>query len=345
MIRRSFVFAAAAAVLVALAIPAAIAFGGDSSNHRGDAPVFAATALGGGFTYQGRLTDGGEPANGTYDLRFFLYDAAAGGAQVGPEVLKEDVVVTEGVFTVQLDFGAGIFKGDALWLEIAVKPGTGGAFTVLNPRQPITAVPYSLHAMTAGGFALPFSQVGSNESPNSLLKIEQMGTGIGLQVLRSNVAATIGPAILGTNAGAGAGVQGTSNAVDGPGVVGLATAAGGQGGLFKGETAIQLDGAIKVSGTAPAAFVQVVAAPNLCLSGTGTIIDNANANDDPNAIIIATVNNGSAGGLTVGDATVVLAYDDGTLGCATGRWVIMTESAGPNTLSAGDRINVLVVNQ
>jgi hypothetical protein len=324
MIRRSFVFAAAAAVLVALAIPAAIAFGGDSSNHRGDAPVFAATALGSGFTYQGRLTDGGEPANGTYDLRFFLYDAAAGGAQVGPEVLKEDVVVTEGVFTVQLDFGAGIFKGDALWLEIAVKPGTGGAFTVLNPRQPITAVPYSLHAMTAGGFALPFSQVGSNESPNSLLKIEQMGTGIGLQVLRSNVAATIGPAILGTNAGAGAGVQ---------------------GGLFKGETAIQLDGAVKVSGTAPAAFVQVVAAPNLCLSGTGTIIDNANANDDPNAIIIATVNNGSAGGLTVGDATVVLAYDDGTLGCATGRWVIMTESAGPNTLSAGDRINVLVINQ
>ena len=258
--------------------------GGDDSNNPPDAPVFAASALGSGFTYQGRLTDGGEPANGTYDLRFYLYDAASGGAQVGPEIIKEDVVVVEGVFTVQLDFGAGVFDGDALWLDIAVKPGASGAFTTMNPRQALTAVPYALHASTAGGFTVPFAQVGANESPNALLKLEQTGTGIGLQVLRSDVSVTLGPAILGTNAGSGAGVQGTSNAVGGPGVVGLATADNGQGGVFKGETAVDLDGAIKVSGTAPAAFVQTVAPANLCLSGTGTIIDNANANDDPNAI-------------------------------------------------------------
>jgi len=29
-----------------------------------------------GFTYQGRLTDGGTPANGNYDLQFVLFDAA-----------------------------------------------------------------------------------------------------------------------------------------------------------------------------------------------------------------------------------------------------------------------------
>ena len=33
------------------------------------------------FTYQGRLTDGGTAANGTYDLQFTLWDAVNGGNQ------------------------------------------------------------------------------------------------------------------------------------------------------------------------------------------------------------------------------------------------------------------------
>ena len=37
--------------------------------------VSAALAQGTAFTYQGRLNDGGNPANGSYDLRFALYDA------------------------------------------------------------------------------------------------------------------------------------------------------------------------------------------------------------------------------------------------------------------------------
>jgi hypothetical protein len=35
------------------------------------------------FTYQGRLTDAGNPANGNYDLRFQLYDAPTGGNVIG----------------------------------------------------------------------------------------------------------------------------------------------------------------------------------------------------------------------------------------------------------------------
>src|SRR2546428_12533160 len=35
------------------------------------------------FTYQGRLTDGGTPANGNYDLQFTLWDSASGGSQIG----------------------------------------------------------------------------------------------------------------------------------------------------------------------------------------------------------------------------------------------------------------------
>jgi hypothetical protein len=77
------------------------------------AAAFAQTST---FTYQGRLTDSGTPANGTYDLQFKLYDAVTAGALQGSPntVTKPSVLVTNGVFTVQLDFGPGAFPG-AIW--------------------------------------------------------------------------------------------------------------------------------------------------------------------------------------------------------------------------------------
>jgi hypothetical protein len=103
-----------------------------------------AVPIGTAFTYQGHLTDGGSPANGTYDFQFKLHDAASAGNQLGT-VTKEDVTVTDGLFTVVLDFGIGAFTGDARWLEIGVRPGTStGAFTVLSPRQALTPSPYTL---------------------------------------------------------------------------------------------------------------------------------------------------------------------------------------------------------
>jgi len=44
---------------------------------------FSAFGQGTALTYQGRLNDGTNPANGSYDLRFGLYNAASGGAQQG----------------------------------------------------------------------------------------------------------------------------------------------------------------------------------------------------------------------------------------------------------------------
>lgn len=106
----------------------------------------AATPVGTGFTYQGKLTDGGSPANGAYDFEFDLYDALSGGAQVGGSVTLGDVTVTNGLFTVRLDFG-DIFDGTALYLEINVRPGASvGAYTALDPRQQLTATPYSIYA-------------------------------------------------------------------------------------------------------------------------------------------------------------------------------------------------------
>ncbi len=97
----------------------------------------AAPALGQGtaFTYQGRLTDGGAPANGTYDMRFELRDALSGGSALGLPLTNATVAVSNGVFTVALDFGVGMFNGPARWLEIGVRSnGVVTAHVILSPR-------------------------------------------------------------------------------------------------------------------------------------------------------------------------------------------------------------------
>lgn len=107
----------------------------------------AQVAMGTAFTYQGRLTDRGSPANGEYDFRFALYDAATNGSQVGSPVVKENTSVSEGLFTVELDFGSGAFYGEARYLEIGVRVGSSsGAYTTLSPRQGLTPTPYALNA-------------------------------------------------------------------------------------------------------------------------------------------------------------------------------------------------------
>jgi len=105
-------------------------------------------AQGTAFTYQGRLTSGTNVANGIYDLRFTIYDSSGGTGVVAGPVTNSPVAVSNGLFTVALDPGAGVFTGAGRWLEIAVRTNGGGVFTPLTPRQALTATPY---AITAGG--------------------------------------------------------------------------------------------------------------------------------------------------------------------------------------------------
>jgi pectin methylesterase-like acyl-CoA thioesterase len=112
-------------------------------------PLDAPPPLGTGFTYQGKLTNGGVTANGTYDFEFKLYDALSGGSPVGGTVTQGDVTVTAGLFTVLLDFG-NVFDGTALYLEIGVRPvANGGIYTTLTPRQQLSATPYAVYASNA----------------------------------------------------------------------------------------------------------------------------------------------------------------------------------------------------
>ena len=112
------------------------------------------------FTYQGRLANAGQPANGSYDMTFALFNAVTGGSQVGNTNIVTAIGVTNGLFTVELDFG-GNFPGADRWLEIGVRPSGGGAFTTLSPRQKFTATPYAITAgnLTGGLPAIQLSGI------------------------------------------------------------------------------------------------------------------------------------------------------------------------------------------
>ena len=115
--------------------------------------VGAASAQTTSFTYQGRLQDGGTSANGSYDFQFTLWDALSGGTQQpqpGPvAVTRTAVAVTNGIFTVQLDFGANAFPGANRFLEIGARLTGAGSFTTLSPRQQISSTPYAIRSLNA----------------------------------------------------------------------------------------------------------------------------------------------------------------------------------------------------
>ena len=123
--------------------------------------VTAAAPLGAAFTYQGRLAEGNNSANGSYDLKFMLYDAASGGSAVAGPRTNNEVGVSNGLFTVTVDFGA-VFDGNARWLEIGVRTNGGGAFATLAPRQPLTPSPYALYAPSAGTAATATTAASAN---------------------------------------------------------------------------------------------------------------------------------------------------------------------------------------
>jgi hypothetical protein len=111
-----------------------------------------AEPIGSAFTYQGELKFKGLPANDQFDLGFRLWDTDVGGSRVGTAIFLEDVVVVDGNFTVELDFGTDPFLGKQLWLQILVRVGSStGRWTNLSPRQKLTASPFALSSAKLSG--------------------------------------------------------------------------------------------------------------------------------------------------------------------------------------------------
>jgi hypothetical protein len=123
------------------------------------------------FTYQGFLRDNGQPANGTYDLRFALFDSADGGMQIGSVVFVNGVTVADGLFTVEVNFGTMPFNtGARRWIEIGVRPGgSTGGHSLLTPRIELTPVPYAIYAQNIADNAVTNTQLAND--PASLSKV------------------------------------------------------------------------------------------------------------------------------------------------------------------------------
>lgn len=107
--------------------------------------TFAQTTV---FTYQGKLTDSGTPQT-SYQMEFKLFGSPGGTDQIGSTITNPSVSVTQGVFTVNLDFGAAAFPGADRYLQISVRRSSAESFVTLNPRQQITSSPYSIRTLSA----------------------------------------------------------------------------------------------------------------------------------------------------------------------------------------------------
>ncbi|HKE48192.1 MAG TPA: hypothetical protein VKB52_09000 [Rhodanobacteraceae bacterium] len=135
--------------IAALVIATSIALGGAA----------LAAPLGSGITYQGLMADNGVPASGSYDFQFALYGAAGGGSPIG-SVDINDLVVSGGLIDATLDFGAAAYTGQALWVEVRVRPGAStGAYTTLSPRQSLAATPFAL------GLPVPYNRAVADANP------------------------------------------------------------------------------------------------------------------------------------------------------------------------------------
>jgi len=124
------------------------------------------------FTYQGTLDENGAPANGTYDMRFSVWNDSTSGPpdfQFGVTQTRSAVTVEDGLFTVSLDLGNEAFETfDPRFLQIEVRESGTGGYTELAPRSPLDFAPrsvFSLQSASTSALDLPLSLSGPPLSP------------------------------------------------------------------------------------------------------------------------------------------------------------------------------------
>ena len=161
-----------------------------------NAQLWLAQGQGTAFTYAGQLQDNGSPASGAYNLAFTLFDTNSGGSAVAGPVTNKDVIVSNGLFTVLVDFGPGAFTGQPSWLQIGVETNGAGTFSTLTPRQQLTATAYAIFATTAGNVS---GTVSNRQLANSSISV-LAGPG-----LSGGGTVALGGSITLTNTGGGAG--------------------------------------------------------------------------------------------------------------------------------------------
>jgi hypothetical protein len=178
-----------------------------------------AQPVGTAFTYQGQLVNGSSVQNGPCDFRFKLFNASTGGTQFGSTQTLTSVSVSNGLFTVSIDFGA-TFVGQARWLETSVTCPSGGSFTTLTPRQQLFATPNAMFAENAAvkpdGATIQGN--GTADAPLSLANPLSLSQGSGTATITGTNSGGIG--VFGDSTG-GDGVHGHTTSGPAAGVAGV----------------------------------------------------------------------------------------------------------------------------
>jgi hypothetical protein len=143
--------------------------------------ALAAIAQPTSFTYQGQLKTNGQPSSGAHDFQFRLFDAPAGGTQLGPTLCVDSLALSNGVFTTTLDFGQQYTAATPpRFLEVQVRQDTGltcsnlAGMLLLSPRLPFSAAASAAHALSACELDAP-----SGAHPNALFLDNSLSLGVG----------------------------------------------------------------------------------------------------------------------------------------------------------------------
>ena len=125
-----------AVLLLAVSVSSVAAQDGGPAKPGGGLSVEAAT-VNSRIGYQGVLKESGAPVTGTRNMIFRLYENNTCTTQVGSDIVKNSVVVSNGLFNVALDVTQSNFSGNGIWVRVVVE-GTAIGCTEILPA------PYAL---------------------------------------------------------------------------------------------------------------------------------------------------------------------------------------------------------
>jgi hypothetical protein len=281
------------------------------------------------FTYQGRLNDGTNPANGNYEILFRPFGVFTGGSQIAFPNIRF-VVVSNGLFTTTMDFGSAIFDGSLRYLQLEVRTnGAAAGYTPLAPRQQLTPTPYAIFSTQAGNV------------PDGAITSAQLANSIDLGTTNANGRLDVYRTAAGTAAislvGSSSQMSTYGNAGETTAWLGSSGTAGGFVQLYQanGNIGIHLDG--DSTGTSGGGSVGVRAPDGSTAvflsgsSGAGNVsVRNTNGNS---RAVINGQSTGGGGGLTLydgsGTSTVEL---NGAENSTTGSQLVMKQGNGTTTI-------------
>ncbi len=195
---------------------------GAEQNSAPQAPSSPLDAVASSIYYQGKLEEDGIPVHDQQrDMVFRFYDNDVCTNQVGLDIPKSNVTITNGFFSEELTVPQNIFNGQGLWLQVEIEGTTLGCEKVLPTPYALSLKP---GAYVAGAVhsTLPDGVIHANNTSTS---------GIMASGLLGESASTYGVGLYGqakATSGANFGVIGESQSTSGSGLAGYALATTGQ---------------------------------------------------------------------------------------------------------------------